>query len=713
MIQDFQRNFKYVNFVIMGAAAVFYIDGPSFEEATTVFSDAALTTCAPNGFYQIGGIVREQVDCVAGLGGRLLPQTACPSCGAPPTTAPPVTTPPATTSPPITQPPPVTLYYKLLSCPTTQGSTLKYTAIPPDTSQFNQRYQDSQQDPPIFYIYDNSAGNPTPPAGTINNEIQIVPTQFGCPPPAVQYNYYNAVECNNVTAVVIRSAINTTLNSSEVVKTVGSSVCYSIQTVAAETTNFLEYDSSIPPFANCDACDPPVQDPNGFIISQSGQSDSEVQQDANNPRTEGQKVLTNINSNCWTLGTPIITSTGNTITSDCPPVSPCTLFIVQGGGSGGTISYTDCDGTNFNSQAIGINEETARCVVTGSITTTGTVTLDEQSPCDGTPSAPSDPYDYYNLRKCDGTGSTIVARYNGAAISNGQSVKISGICYQVISTSTDSSTTTDIVGNQIYTNCSICDPCAGVTTLSLSYNPNNNCTTSGSVNVRANGTTLLSASQIYNPTGACDSTNFAATGWYTQITATGSSSKFWNGAAFTQTITPCPTAPTEVTATLGEVINEIVGPTEGYTISGDAAGDTRTGAYGASTPFTFNTTVSANQGFSFTSPADVDNFSGTLTTSDVTGNTTITGTVAEDRPANFYQIRQCGTNTLYNIESGTPFSTNTVVVFRFDGGSGFPCGTIIGNAPIGATVAGSVMYQVPSCNSSQCTQGGSFPFSTF
>ena len=46
----------------MGAAAVFYIDGPSFEEATTVFSDAALTTCAPNGFYQIGGIVREQVD---------------------------------------------------------------------------------------------------------------------------------------------------------------------------------------------------------------------------------------------------------------------------------------------------------------------------------------------------------------------------------------------------------------------------------------------------------------------------------------------------------------------------------------------------------------------------------------------------------------------------------------------------------------------------
>ena len=713
MIQDFQQNFKYVNFVIMGAAAVFYIDGPSFEEATTVFSDAALTTCAPNGFYQIGGIVREQVDCVAGLGGRLLPQTACPSCGSPPTTAPPVTTPPATTSPPITQPPPLTLYYKLLSCPTNQGSTLKYTYIQPDTSQFDQRYQDSTQDPPIFYIYDNSPGNTTPPTGTIDNNIQIVPGQFGCPAQAVQYNYYNAIECNNVTAVVIRSAIGTTFTSGQVVKTVGSSVCYSITTVAAETTNYLEYNSSISPFANCDACDPPAQDPNGFIVTQSGQPNNEVQQDVNNPRTEGEQVLTNINGNCWTLSTPIVTSTGNTITGDCPPVPTCTLFIVQGGSSGGTISYTDCDGTNFNNFNILPNEELARCVITGSITTTGTVFLDQQGPCNETPPAPSDPYNYYNLQRCDGSGTTIVARYNGARINNGQSVKIGGVCYQVISSSTDSSTTTDIVGSEIYGSCTSCDPCAGVTTLSLSYNTNTNCTTSGVVNVRANGTQLLSASQIYNSVGGCDNSNFAPSGWYTEISASGSSSKFWNGATFTQTITPCPTAPTTVTATLGDVVNEIEGPTEGYTISGDAAGATKTGTYGASTAFAFSTTVSANQGFSFTTPANVNNFSGTLTTSDVTGNTTITGIVAEDRPTNFYQIRQCGTNTLYNIESATAISFNTVVVFRFDGGFSFPCGTIIGNAPTGATVEGQVMYQVPSCNSSACTQGGSTPFSAF
>ena len=705
-------NYKYVNFVNMGAAATFYLDGPSFEEATTVFTDAALTTCAPNGFYQIGNVVREQVDCTAGLGGRLLPQTTCPTCGSPPTTAPPTPTPTASPTPTITQPPALPLYYKLLSCPITQGSTLKYTSSP-STPSTSQRYQDSTQSPPISYVYDNSAGTTTPPQGTISNIIQIVPGEFGCPAVDPDYNFYNAIECDNVTAVVIRSDEATTFVTGQVVKTVGSSVCYSIQTVAASTTTFLTYDTSVSPFDNCALCNPAPPPINGFKVTQSGQPDNEVLQDVSNPRTEGETVLTSINTECWTLSTPINTATGNTITGDCPPVPTCTLFIVQGGSSGGTISYTDCDGTNFNNFNILPNEELARCVITGSITATGTVTLDEQSPCDGTPSAPSDPYDYYNLQKCDGSGSTIVARYNGASINNGQSVKIGGVCYEVKSGSTDDSTTTDIVGSEIYTSCSACNPCAGINTLSLSYNANQSCTTSGVQNLRTNGTTLLSSSLIYQPTGACDSTNYAPTGWYTQITASGSSSKFWDGFAFTQTITPCTSAPTTVTATLGDVVNKIEGPTEGYTISGDAAGETRDGAYGASTAFAFSTTVSANQGFSFTISSNVDNFSGTLTTSDVTGNTTITGTVAEDRPTNFYQVRQCGNNTLYNIESASALSTNTVVVFRFDTGTNFPCGTIIADAPIGATVEGTVVHQVPNCNSSACTQGSSTPFSSF
>ena len=692
----------------MGAAATFYLDGPSFEEATTVFTDAALTTCAPNGFYQIGNIVREQVDCTAGLGGRLLPKTACPTCGSPPTTAPPFTTPPPPTTPPITEPPPPPLYYKLLTCPITQGSSLKYTSITPSTSSQSQRYQDSTQNPPISYVYDNSAGTTTPPQGTISNTVQIVPGQFGCPAVDPVFNFYNAIECDNVTAVVIRSDETTTFVAGQVVKTVGSSVCYSITTDAAPNTTFLTYDTSVAPFSNCDACNPPAPDPNGFKITQSGQPDNEVLQNSSNPRTEGEKVLTNINSDCWTLGTPIVTSTGNTITGDCPPVPECTEFSVSANlGTSATINGTRCGRTSPASQ---LNIPTGDasgtlCYITSTISITNGTQLDSK-PCTATPPAPSDPFDYYNLEKCDGTGSTIVARYNGATINNGQSVKISSVCYKVISTSTDNSTTTDIVASEIYSSCSACDPCAGINTLSLSYNANQNCTTSGVQNLRTNGTTLLSSSLIYQPTGACSSSNYAPIGWYTQITASGSSSKFWNGVTFTQTITPCPTAPTTVTATLSDVDDQIQGPTAGYTIAGDAAGDIITAPFGGSTAFAFNTTVTVNNGYTFSPGPTVNNFNGTLTNTDLSGTTTLTGTVTQDAPAFFYQIRQCNTNALFNLEAAFAYNTGDVVRFLIAGsGSTNPtCGEIIGTPAAGSSVDGSIMYNVPNgCNDFQCT----------
>ena len=691
----------------MGAAATFYLDNPSFEKATTVFADAALTTCAANGFYQIGGIVREQVDCTAGLGGRLLPAEPCPTCGSPATTAPPLTTPPPATTPPATQPPPDPLYYSLISCPTTSsggGGTQKYTYIAPSTSSLNQRYQDSTQDPAIFYTYDNSAGITTPPPNSIDNNIQIVPGVFGCPTLDPVYNYYNAVECNNVSSIVVRSAESTTFVAGQVVKVTGSSLCYSITTVAAETTVYQDYDTSISPYVNCDACDPPAVDPNGFKVTQSGQPDNEVLQDVNNPRTEGEKVLTSINSNCWTLAAPVVTSTGYTITGDCPTVPTCTLFTFIGGSSGGTLTYTSCDGTNVNNEPIAANEEGARCVQTGTMVASG-VTLDEQSPCGATP--PTDPYDYYNLQKCDGTGSTIVARFNGATINNGQSVKISSVCYQVISTSTDNSTTTDIVATEIYTNCSACDPCAGVYTLSLTYNANNNCTTGSSQKFRTNNTTLLASTVIYQPTGACASTNYAPVGWYTQITASGSVSKFWDGFAFSQTINPCPTAPTTVTATLTEVDNQIIGPTAGYTIGGDKANDIITAPFGGSTTFTFNTTVAVNNGYTFSPGPTVNNFNGTLTNSDLTGVTTITGTVTQNTPTYFYQIQECNTNTLFNLEAGVSYNNGTLVAFYLKGAGGagnVRCGTIIGNAQSAATVEGTIMYPVPTqqCSDFQC-----------
>ena len=61
----------------MATEATYYLDTASFTNATAVFSDSTLSTCAPDGFYANGTIVREQVSCV------LLPAQACPSCPTP------------------------------------------------------------------------------------------------------------------------------------------------------------------------------------------------------------------------------------------------------------------------------------------------------------------------------------------------------------------------------------------------------------------------------------------------------------------------------------------------------------------------------------------------------------------------------------------------------------------------------------------------------
>jgi hypothetical protein len=58
----------------MATQATYYLDAPSLGSASVIYSDASLSTIAPNGFYSDGTIVREQV------GGILLPQVNCPAC---------------------------------------------------------------------------------------------------------------------------------------------------------------------------------------------------------------------------------------------------------------------------------------------------------------------------------------------------------------------------------------------------------------------------------------------------------------------------------------------------------------------------------------------------------------------------------------------------------------------------------------------------------
>lgn len=54
---------------------LYYLDGATFASAIGVYTDAALTVAAPNGYYSQNGIVRQQT------GGVLAAQENCPGCG--------------------------------------------------------------------------------------------------------------------------------------------------------------------------------------------------------------------------------------------------------------------------------------------------------------------------------------------------------------------------------------------------------------------------------------------------------------------------------------------------------------------------------------------------------------------------------------------------------------------------------------------------------
>lgn len=58
----------------MGLLSEIYMNGATFAEATSLFTDEALTTLAPDGFYALEGIVRQQISGILGS-----PQ-ACGSC---------------------------------------------------------------------------------------------------------------------------------------------------------------------------------------------------------------------------------------------------------------------------------------------------------------------------------------------------------------------------------------------------------------------------------------------------------------------------------------------------------------------------------------------------------------------------------------------------------------------------------------------------------
>ena len=58
----------------MATSATYYLDGEDLQSATAVYTDATLLTKAADGWYSIGGIVRQQID------GLLQANVLCTSC---------------------------------------------------------------------------------------------------------------------------------------------------------------------------------------------------------------------------------------------------------------------------------------------------------------------------------------------------------------------------------------------------------------------------------------------------------------------------------------------------------------------------------------------------------------------------------------------------------------------------------------------------------
>lgn len=197
------------------------------------------------------------------------------------------------------------------------------------------------------------------------------------------------------------------------------------------------------------------------------------------------------------------------------------------------------------------------------------------------------------------------------------------------------------------------------------------------------------------------------------VTATDSA-----GNEYTATKRVTWSANTQYTATL-TVTNNIVGPSQGYTIGGDLNNATQTGETGDS--YSFTTTLSLNTGYT----ADValaispsQPVTGTFASADVSETTTLTGTVSRDSDYRLSVDKsqvtegQTFTVTLIDANSATPNATSipftiTGTVSAADLQRGSLTGAfVIGNS--GETNKATQTFEVLSDNVTESTSGETF-----
>tara|TARA_R110002012_G_scaffold22228_5_gene77255 strand:+ start:1645 stop:7323 length:5679 start_codon:yes stop_codon:yes gene_type:complete len=125
---------------------------------------------------------------------------------------------------------------------------------------------------------------------------------------------------------------------------------------------------------------------------------------------------------CAIVPTPTATLTPVPTTATCTSYTlaisgTCTRYIVQGGISGGTYSYTDCDNTTFTNLILAVNEETSVCAQTSSVTVTGTVTTTTENVCGGSSGT-------FSWQDCSGTPQTETVPANQSIVVCSQTLPI-------------------------------------------------------------------------------------------------------------------------------------------------------------------------------------------------------------------------------------------------------------------------------------------------
>lgn len=697
----------------MATPGIYYIDTSSFTDALSVYTDAALTICAPDGFYQVGRVSRQQVNCA------LLPPEACPSCSPEPTPVTPIpelnaykvikvsdqtegfvvlntnfnvtqrvltdidasgicwtidslvtnaTTSVITGNCIETPPETPTVYYGVIKCSTNtinSSPALLFTSLSNNLGSeptYNQLYLNPQDD--VYYIYDNT-NTITPPGELVLNELEIITGKTECPALPQQFLYWNAQECNNpANRIQFKSDLTPFFTVGTTAVKI-SGLCY---TVLEPSTieNSIVY---LGPYADCAAClpvsdDPPEIPSNGFVITRDGEVDNEVLDDADEPRSEGDTAIISLDSECWTLGAPIVTTTGNTITGPCITVVDCTLYTLRANtGVDATFYYNRCVDNELitviivsgNSREVCAKTDTAVKAVAG----IGTVEVGLECKQAELVSL----YDYYNVTPCSGSGdSQIISVSAGASVVIGQAIKLSNVCFTVVSISQN-----QIVGNLInlstdgFDNCNLCNGIPPPINILLGHDPNTKCIATPTALYYVDNATWgeTTPTKLWSNLESASSQAelYADAGHYTftylPSTGTPPLSKYWNGDQFTA-FDSCVTIPQKerFTITLEEINRDgITNGTidEDYTLKGDQENLALPVGKGQSR--SFSTTVDIINTTLESDPADpitVDNFGVVDCQADERGTTVITGNlITKVVPTWYIEFLSCGNKTYF------------------------------------------------------------------